>query len=234
VSQAAPEISVGVVIPAAGSGERLGGQRKQFRLLSGKPLLVQTALAFERHPRVAAIVIAAPQDGVTEIESLCQDFGLSKVSKVVAGGQIRQDSVRIGLNALPDETTIVITHDAVRPFVAADDIDRVVEEAARSGAASTVATVSDTLCRSNDQLAGETVPRDGLFRMLTPQCFRREILERAHEMATDEFTDEVTIVRAAGYDVTMVETSPINIKITTQSDWDLAAWMWPAFVNRAG
>ena len=192
---------MGVVIPAAGSGERLGGRRKQFRLLKGKPLLVHTTAIFQEYPHVSTIVIVAPEDDVPQVAELAQDFGLTKISAVVAGGSTRQESVRNGLGALPGDTSLVITHDAVSPFVTTDEVSRLIAETRRSGAAAIAAPVSDTLVRSNDRNVGETVLRDGLFRMLTPQAFRYDILRRAHDLAATSgtvFTDEVTLVRAAG------------------------------------
>ena len=232
MTETAPEIPVGVVIPAAGSGERLGGQRKQFRLLGGKPLLVQTVSAFQSHDDVSSIVVVAPSDAIGQVTAFCKDHDLGKVLAVVVGGQTRQDSVRIGVDALPDDTAIVITHDAVRPFIEADEISRLIGLVTLSGAASAAVSITDTLCRTDGGLAGESVSRDGLFRMLTPQGFRREVLLDAHEKADRLYTDEVTLVRAAGYDVTLMEASPINIKLTTQADWDLAEWMWPAWRQR--
>ncbi|MFV1979938.1 MAG: 2-C-methyl-D-erythritol 4-phosphate cytidylyltransferase [Rhodothermia bacterium] len=234
MADAAAEISVGVVIPAAGSGERLGGRRKQFRLLDGKPLLVLTSAIFQKHPQVSTIAVVAPGDDVRPVAELAQDFGLTKISAVVKGGATRQESVRNGLRALPRDTSLVITHDAVRPFVTADEVSRLIAETQRSGAAAIAAPVNDTLVRSKARTVGETVSRDGLFRMLTPQAFRYEILRRAHDLAAESdtpYTDEVTLVRAAGNRVTLVEGSVINIKITTESDWELAEWIWPAWKN---
>lgn len=235
MAQAAPEISVGVVIPAAGSGQRLGGRRKQFRLLGQKPLLIHTVEIFDGHPQVRFIVIAAPPDDVDEVEDLCRTSDLRKVTTVVAGGRTRQESVRAGLDALPADTSIVLTHDAVRPFITATEVSRLIEVVSRSGAGVIAAPVSDTLVRSQSGKAGETVSRQGLYRMLTPQGFRADILRRAHDLASEsgaQYTDEVTLVRAAGYDIELVEGSPMNIKITTAADWSLAEWMWPVWESR--
>lgn len=232
---AAPEISVGVVIPAAGSGERLGGLQKQFRLLGESPLLVHTATIFQKHSEISTIVVVAPEAEIEPVSELVKDFGLDKILRVVAGGSTRQESVRKGLCALPANTRLVITHDAVRPFVSTDEVSRLIAETRRSGAAAIAAPVSDTLVRLTAGSVGETVSRDGLFRVLTPQAFRYDILRRAHDLAAASggvYTDEVTLVRAAGNRVTLVEGSAINIKITTKSDWDLAEWIWPSWRNR--
>lgn len=235
MSATAPEIAVGVVIPAAGSGHRLGGPRKQFRLLDGRPLLVQTASIFQNHSAISTIVIVVDEADQTHVRSVCRDFGLDKVSAVVAGGQTRQASIRCGLEALPENLGIVVTHDAVRPFITNAEISRLIEAVERTGAAAIAAPVSDTLVRSESGNAGKTVSRKGLFRMLTPQGFRREILLRGHEMAGESdilYTDEATLVKASGHEVALIEGNPLNIKITTPSDWELTEWLWPAWKTK--
>jgi 2-C-methyl-D-erythritol 4-phosphate cytidylyltransferase len=235
VSEAAPEIRVGVVIPAAGAGVRLGGHPKQFRLLGGKPLLVQTAQIFEAHPEVSCMVIVAATSDMDQVRGLCQKFDLQKVVDVVEGGDSRQVSVRNGISALPDDIDIILTHDAVRPFVTPDEVSRLIVEVVKSGAAAMAAPVNDTLVRARQGSAGESVSRDQLYRMLTPQGFRRTVLQKAHQMAEDTdslFTDEVTLVRATGQSVVLVEGSPLNIKVTTREDWELTQWMWSAWQNK--
>lgn len=231
----APEIAAGVVIPAAGSGQRLGGPRKQFRLLDGKPLLVQTASIFQNHSAISAIVVAVPKGDRKLVESLCSDYGLDKVSGVVIGGKTRQASIRKGLEALREDLSIVITHDAVRPFITAREVSRLIAAVRRTGAAALAAPVSDTIVRSEAGGAGKAVSRKDLFRMLTPQGFRREVLLRGHEMASDSasiYTDEATLVKASGHDVALVEGNPLNIKITTPSDWEFAEWLWPVWKTK--
>jgi len=228
-------MSVGVVIPAAGSGARLGGPPKQFRLLDGKPLLIHTAAIFQDHPGVSTIAVVVPEDDVQSVTDLAQYFGLHKISAIVTGGSTRQESVRNGLKALPRDTAMVIAHDAVRPFVTTDEVSRLIAETRRSGAAAIAAPVSDTLVRYDNGEVGEAVSRDGLFRMLTPQAFRYDLLLKAHDVAAASgsvYTDDVTLVRASGHRVTLVEGSTTNIKITTKSDWELAEWVWPAWRDR--
>jgi 2-C-methyl-D-erythritol 4-phosphate cytidylyltransferase len=226
---------VGVVIPAAGAGERLGGRRKQYRLLAGEPILVHTARVFDRHRYVTSIVLVVREDDVELVEDFCKEHRLQKVVAVVPGGETRQESVSKGLAALPADVSIVLTHDAVRPFVRADEVTGLVEEVNRSGAAAIASPVSDTLVRAEGGRAASTVPRRDLFRMLTPQGFRKGILEFAHQRAAESgetFTDEVTLVRATGQSVSLVEGNPLNIKITTKQDWTLTEWLWPAWIRQ--
>ncbi|HUF09955.1 MAG TPA: 2-C-methyl-D-erythritol 4-phosphate cytidylyltransferase [Rhodothermales bacterium] len=224
-----------VIIPAAGAGLRLGGPKKQFRVIGGKPLLVQTALSFERHAQIGAIVIAAPLEDVDDVARMCEDHGVSKVVSIVPGGAVRQESVRAGLQSLDSSIDIVLTHDAVRPFVSAHEIDLLLSTLGDHRAAVLAAPVTDTLCRASGEYVSERVDRDGIFRLLTPQAFRRDVLELGHHRAAREgktYTDEVTLVKAIGVDVALVPCSSPNLKITTPADWEQAVWMWPAWEER--
>lgn len=204
-------------------------------MLGGRPLLIQTARVFDIHPSISSIVIAVPEAGVEEVRELCSTYGLGKIDAVVSGGRNRQESVWRGLEAVPSDISIVLTHDAVRPFISADEISKLIEAVRRTGAAAIAAPVTDTLVGSQDGNVAANIPREGVFRMLTPQGFDREVLEKAHRRADAErevFTDEVTLVRSNGQSVCLVEGSVVNIKITTQADWDLTEWMWPAWEKR--
>lgn len=223
---------VGVLIPAAGSGTRMGGQRKQFRSLGGQPLLVQTLLAFEQHPQVRHIVVAAPADRVDSLFRRLTDAGISKISSVICGGDTRQESVSHALGALPEGADIVLVHDAVRPFVRAEYISAVIEAVATYGAAALAVPVADTLRTRGQGGFGVTVPRDGLFRMQTPQGFRRTVIEEAYRkinLSTEQCTDDVALAMASGFLVHIVEGGPENIKITTPQDWKLAEALWPVW-----
>src|SRR5690606_26805410 len=184
------------VIPAAGAGRRMGGARKQFRTLGGRPLLVQTLLAFERHPASDALVVAAPAGEEAELAEELRAHGLAKLHAVVAGGASRQESVGRGLAAVPETTGLVLVHDAVRPFLAADRLGAVIEAARVHGGAALAIPVTDTVRRGEDETFGETVPREKLWRMQTPQAFRLDVLREAHaRFGHVEGTDEVELVR---------------------------------------
>jgi 2-C-methyl-D-erythritol 4-phosphate cytidylyltransferase len=221
---------IAVVIPAAGSGSRLGGHRKQFRELGGKPVIVQTLLVFERHPAIQHIVVAAPEAAVKALQQEFKRVGISKLERVVAGGSTRQESVRAAVEALPPLVDLVLVHDAVRPFVRLAQITRVLDAAKEVGAAAPAIPVSDTVRRSLNGFFAETVDREDLLRMQTPQAFTRAILERANEIADREgleATDEVGLVQRSGVAVRCVDGSNDNVKITTPDDWDRALEFWP-------
>jgi len=226
---------VAVLVPAAGKGSRLGGMRKQFRTLGDRPLLVQVLLVFEKHPDVGHLVVAVPENHVRDVSDRLQSEGLTKLTAVVSGGDSRQSSVRNALRAVPAPVEVVLVHDAVRPFVQAREVQNVVEAVRAHGAASLAVPVADTLRAVDEEVFGETVPRDGLYRMQTPQGFRRAWLEEAHRLAVDEketpATDDVGLVQRAGRDVHRVRGHQRNFKITTKGDWMLAQQLWGPWTN---
>ncbi len=223
---------VAVVVPAAGSGSRLGGRRKQFRHLGGAPLLVQTLRCFERHPEVEAIVVAGPPDdaGGEELAAELRDAGISKLHTVVRGGSTRQESVRQGVDATPTSASILLIHDAVRPFVSADELSAVIAAVRHHGAAALASPATDTMRHgTTDGFFDTTVDRSTLFHVQTPQGFRREWIVDAFAQADRagwDVTDDVELVMRTGRRVAIVEGSSRNIKITTPADWDLAEQLW--------
>lgn len=216
------------LIAAGGRGLRAGGEEpKQFWSLGGKPILVWATEAFERCPEIDGVVLVAPGDLVLRTEKIVQDAGLRKVHRVVVGGQTRAESVKNGLDALPGSCTLVVVHDAARPFVQPASITRVIQAAARMGAALLASPVTDTLKRVGPEgqvLA--TVPREGLFGAQTPQAFRRVLLARAFAQAGEagfEATDEASLLEGLGQPVAIVAGDRRNLKLTEPEDRELAA-----------
>lgn len=221
---------VAVLVPAAGRGARMGGQRKQFRTLGGQPVLIQTLFAFERHPAVQHLIVAAPPSHVRETTDVLQAAGLATLTAVVSGGSSRQESVRMALRAAPASVDVVLVHDAVRPFVASGAIGAVVEGVRTHGAAALAIPVADTLRRGRGERFAATVPRDDLYQMQTPQGARRSVFEAAHREAMRDgitATDDVELLQHLGHDVHIVAGSRHNFKITTPDDWALARHLWP-------
>ena len=216
--------TVGLVLPAAGSGRRMGGQTKQFRTLGGAPVWVQTARAFAGLAGAVVVVVAeAEAEGVRQ--SL-REFDVA--ADVVPGGATRQASVAAGVRALPPGVETVLVHDAVRPFVPQPVIANVIAAVRQHGAAAAALPVADTLRQGGaGPLFGETVPRDGLWAMQTPQGARRDWLTRAAANAAGHVaTDEVGLLQHAGYPVRIVEGDARNVKLTRPSDWRLAEALW--------
>ncbi len=223
---------VAVIVPAAGRGTRLGGTRKQFRLLDGKPLLIRSLEVFQFHPEIDAIYVAVPLGEETRVADALREAGLSKVRSVVVGGASRQLSVLNALQSTSSATEVVLVHDGVRPFVSADSISAVVDVVRQSGAAALAIPVADTLRHGAEGVFGDTRSREGLYRMQTPQGCRRDWFVHAHQYALEqkiEATDDVDLVQRAGFPVQIVEGSSLNIKITTRADWDMACIIWPVW-----
>lgn len=233
---------VTVLVPAAGRGVRMGGSRKQYRNLGGVPLLVQTLRVFERHPRVDYIVVAAPAGDADWLPSDLHTRGFRKIHTVISGGASRQASVAAALDVAPSIGSvssgmdIVLVHDAVRPFVPAECIDAVISAALQEGAASLALPVADTLRAVSRGVFEETVDRERLCRMQTPQAFRRDWLEEAHRAARSEgrdASDDVALVQHIGRPVVLVEGSALNIKVTTPADYELAGIIQSSFERKS-
>lgn len=225
------------VIPAAGSGARFGGETpKQFLPLAGVSVLRRSLLAAASAPEIGAIVVAAPSGLVAQAAEEAR--GIAKVVAVVPGGATRVHSVANALGALPVEPEIVVVHDAARPMAGARLFSVVVEAAKKHGGAITGVRVDDTVKRAGaDGRVQETVPRDRLWRIQTPQAFRCELLRRAHREAQEkgwEATDDAALVEKAGGAVVVVEGDAMNFKITTPDDFALAERLLHGGVGRVG
>jgi 2-C-methyl-D-erythritol 4-phosphate cytidylyltransferase len=208
---------VAVLIPAGGVGTRLGRRTpKQFLSVGGEAILAATVRHFRRHPRLAAIVVAAPAAHTDRARRL-----LGRGVTVVAGGATRQESVRLALDAAPHGARIVVVHDAVRPFITRALVDAVLAAARADGAAICALPVAETVKRVRDGLVEATVDRNGLWTVQTPQAFRAEILREAHDKARRDGvtgTDDAMLVERLGHRVRVVPGLPDNVKITTPDD----------------
>jgi len=216
---------VAVVIPAAGSGSRLGGQPKQLRIMGNAPLLFHTAQAFDHHPQVTHLVIPGSEQSLDVVKEILMP--LQKPCHVVTGGATRQESVMAGLDEISSSTSVVLIHDAARPFITQRVITRVIESTLKHGAAAAAVPVSDTVRYGEHDRFTKTISRNGLYSMQTPQGFKYELLMDAfRQRKFSNATDDVEVMQQAGYDVCIVEGDPRNIKITTKFDWDWANQMW--------
>jgi 2-C-methyl-D-erythritol 4-phosphate cytidylyltransferase/2-C-methyl-D-erythritol 2,4-cyclodiphosphate synthase len=216
------------IIPAGGSGKRLKSHiAKQYLLLDSEPVLVQTLRAFQNSPDIDGIILALPSEDIVHIrQELAENYGLTKVVNVVAGGQERQDSVKNCLDAVAGECGIVVIHDAVRPFVTEELISKVVEAARVTGAAIAGVKTKDTIKEiKDDGMIGRTVPRNKLWLAQTPQAFEFGLLKEAYRAAYEENfygTDDASLVERMGKEVKIIEASYENIKITTNEDMQIA------------
>lgn len=220
---------IGVVIVAAGRGERAGQSvdgPKQYRRIGGIPVIRRTLDAFLAHPAIGPVAVAIHADDDTLFAEAAGDAAGKVI--VVRGGRTRQASTRLALLALQEHRPdAVLIHDAVRPFLDAALIDRVVAGLEHGGGSLPALPVSDTLKKSGvDDLVERTVPRGGLHAAQTPQGFPFAAILAAHEHAfeadRDDFTDDAAIAEWAGIPVRLVEGSPDNVKLTWARDIEMA------------
>jgi 2-C-methyl-D-erythritol 4-phosphate cytidylyltransferase len=223
---------VAVIIPAAGLGTRMGrdksgASRKQFLELDGVPILVHTIRKFLRAPSVSEIVIAVRAEDLEWGREWVATEKPSKPVRFVEGGDSRQESVEHALAVVAAGTELVAVHDAVRPFVDVETIEKVIAEAAHTGAAIVGIVPVDTVkqLHKKDKIKS-TLPREHLVLAQTPQVFRVELLREAFAAArADQFTgtDEASLVeRLEKLDVSVIQGSDRNIKLTKPGDMDLA------------
>ncbi len=206
--------------------EKAGISRKQFMLLSGSPILIHTIRKFVSSPSVTEIVVALRQDDMPWADELFRTQGLSDTVRTVAGGETRQQSVENALASVSNDTELVAVHDAVRPFVERDVIEKVIREAGETGAAIVGIVPVDTVKQVHRNKVRATLPRERLILTQTPQVFRLNLLRDAFEKARQDLfigTDESSLVeRLEQVEVSVVLGTDRNIKITKPSDMDLA------------
>jgi 2-C-methyl-D-erythritol 4-phosphate cytidylyltransferase len=211
------------LIVAAGNSVRFGGETpKQFVMVAGAPLLAWTIVRFEMAERIDDIVLVVAEDRLEQVlDSINDDQRPTKVVKAIAGGASRQQSVLFGLESLPESTELVAIHDGARPLTSPQDIDAVVEAASIHQAAILASRVSDTVKRVDDSQIVATLDRNHLWLAQTPQVFERELILEAHARAASErieVTDDAALVEAAGHNVCVIESTSINLKVTTPED----------------
>lgn len=213
----------GAVIVAAGSATRMGGIDKVMADLGGEPMIARTVRAFQNCEAIASIVIVTREDLIRPISDLCRD--MKKVAAVVAGGKSRQESVHLGLNALPKGTKLAAVHDGARPLVSWQVIDRVVRAANTYGAAAPAIPVKDTIKVVEGRLVKETPDRSSLMAVQTPQVFDFDLLRGALRKAEEDgaqVTDDCSAVERTGMRIKIVEGDERNLKVTTPMDLKIA------------
>jgi len=214
-------VSTGVVIVAAGSGKRMGGQRNKLWLpLAGEPILAHTVRLFATHQDVDQIVLVVSEQDYADVREWLQKEAIELT--VVLGGAERQDSVRNGLGALSENCTYVLVHDAARPFVTREQISDMIKQVKLDQATIMAVPVKDTIKVVGSTGIVEATPaRESLWAVQTPQAFRMSLLREAHEAAQRAGkvgTDDAMLVEWLGHSVTVVQGSYENIKITTPDD----------------
>jgi 2-C-methyl-D-erythritol 4-phosphate cytidylyltransferase len=218
---------VWAVLVAAGRGERLGGDRpKAFAGLAGRPLLAESLERLDRSEWIEAIVVVAAEGWEEPVILLAEELGAGKVRAAVTGGATRADSVRAGVAEVPEEAAVVLVHDAARPLLADDVIERVVAALGDGwdGAVPGL-PLADTVKRVSGDEIVETLERGELVAVQTPQAFPADSLRRA-VAGGGEASDCAALVQAAGGRVRWVEGDKRLLKVTTQADLELvSSWL---------
>lgn len=213
------------IIVAGGSSQRMGSD-KLFAVLAGEPLIAHAIRAFEHTMSISEIVVVAREQSHDEIRKIMSAAGFKKVRAIVRGGERRQDSVRAGLDRVDSDSRYVAVHDAARPLVTPEQIERAFEHCRVHGAAALAQPVNDTLKRADsDLLVVGSVDRHHLYAMQTPQIFERQLIEDAYRAVYAEnilVTDEVSAVERLGHKIAVVLNDDFNFKITYPRDLPIA------------
>ena len=216
------------IIVAAGDSRRMGFD-KLFAAVAGEPVIAHTIRAFERANAVSGIIVVAREDRHDEIKTIVRDENFKKIKSIIPGGKRRQDSVRAGLDHLGSVIRYVAVHDAARPLVTPEQIERVFAQSQIHGAAALAEPINDTLKRADtDLVVTEAVDRHQLYAMQTPQIFERQLIEEAYRSVYAEdisVTDEVSAVERLGRKIALVLNDDFNFKITYPRDLPLAEFV---------
>ena len=216
------------ILVAGGDSRRMGFD-KLFATIAGRPVLAHSIHAFERADCVGEIIVVARKDRLDEIKAIIRAGNFKKVRSIIPGGKHRQDSVRAGLDHLEAAAKYVAVHDAARPLITAEQIERVFEQCRMHAAATLAEPISDTLkYADSDFFVTSPVDRRQLYAMQTPQVFERRLIEDAYRAVYAEnasVTDEVSAVERLGRKVILVPNQDLNFKITYPRDLDLAEFV---------
>ncbi len=216
------------VIVSAGKGQRfMEGRKKQFHLLSGKPILAHTLDKFETCPLIHSILLVVGQEDMDYcMKEIIEKYHLRKISQIVPGGKRRQESVKNGIDLLSKDTEVVVIHDGVRPFVTKAMIEESIQSAIRFGAVVVAMPVKETIKMAHsDGTVLKTLDRESLWQIQTPQTFQANLIKEAYHRATENGfigTDDASLVEQLGVKVHILPGSYTNIKITTKEDLMLA------------
>jgi 2-C-methyl-D-erythritol 4-phosphate cytidylyltransferase len=221
-------LSVWAVLAAAGRGERLGSDRpKAFARLGGRPLLAESLERLENSGWIDAIVIAAPPDWEEPSILVAEEIAATKVSSAVPGGESRSESVRLALAEVPADAAVVLVHDAARPLLSEAVIERVLAPLSEGwDGVVPVVPLADTVKRVEGDRVVETLRREDLVAVQTPQAFLADTLRRAVSGDVSSATDCASLVESQGGRVKVVEGDPRLVKVTNADDLALVeSWL---------
>ncbi|MCQ2367608.1 MAG: 2-C-methyl-D-erythritol 4-phosphate cytidylyltransferase [Kiritimatiellae bacterium] len=213
------------IILAAGKSTRMGAKAdKAFLSLIGKPVVAWSLMAFERTPEIDKIVLVVRKDQLDASKAVVKMFGISKIQAIVQGGTRRQDSVLAGIAACDLDTKHIVIHDGARPLVTPELISEVVAAVKKSGAVTVGRPMIDTVKKcAKAAIVSETVDRDKLWLVQTPQAFLLKDLRAAYKNVDGEITDDCKAIEDNGGTVKIVQSLKPNFKITTIEDFELVS-----------
>jgi 2-C-methyl-D-erythritol 4-phosphate cytidylyltransferase len=216
------------ILVAAGSSQRMGFD-KLFTTLAGEPVITHAIRAFDQAASVNEIIVVAREDRHDQIQKIKLDANFKKLRSIVAGGERRQDSVRAGLDRATQGAKYVAVHDAARPLITAEQIERAFKQCRVYGAAALAQPINDTLKRADtDLFVTGSVDRHQLYAMQTPQIFERGLIAEAYDSVYAEgisITDEVSAVERLGHRIALVLDGNFNFKITYPCDLPVAEFI---------
>lgn len=215
-----------MIVAAAGSSSRMGGENKLLLPIDGVPVLAHTLLAASASELVDEIVVAAREEDLLSYGDVCKIYGITKPVKIVRGGESRLESVYLASLECREDAAFLAVHDGARPLASAELIDRTISLAYRTNAAVPAVPVKDTIKTVRDGKVESTPPRDDLRAIQTPQVFDAALLRAALEQARvsgESFTDDCSAVEKLGKEIYLTDGSYENIKVTTPEDMLLAA-----------
>jgi len=220
------DCKVSALVVAAGSGKRMGAEvPKQYLPIYGKPLVVHTLERIALCKSIDEIVVVVPEGDERKMEEYIEKWRVDKIEHIVAGGPRRQDSVFRGLKKVSENVEIVIVHDGVRPLISVSKICELIVAVREYGAAVLAVPLNDTIkiCRNN--WIEKTLDRKDVWRVQTPQGFKKELIVRGYEKAFEEkidVTDDASLIERLNHPVRILRGEDTNIKITTSEDLRLA------------
>ena len=221
-----PDSTTAAVILAAGDSKRMGTVNKLFYRVGGIPVLAHTLIAYQKCPLIREIVVVAKPEDFAKIKGLKQQYGITKLTQIVAGGETRQESAKNGVEKLSDQVKFIAIADGARCLTTPTQITKVCLSAYRQMAACAAHKVTDTVKRATVfHNTTETIDRKDLWEMQTPQVFNIALYQAAMLKAEDEkfdATDDATLIEKLGYRVHLIECGIGNVKITTVEDIPLA------------
>lgn len=215
-------MKVGVVIAAAGSGRRMGGERNKILLpLEGRPMIAASLELFDSLEEVSEIVVVTRKEDLQKIEEIVEATVKNTPVQVVLGGETRQKSVYCGLQAFNSEPELALIHDGARPYIKGELVRQILQEAKKHGAAAVGVPVKDTIKQVQEGLVLKTLPREELWAVQTPQVFSYSLILKAHQQAESlglQVTDDCSLLEKIGHPVRILPGDYENVKITTPED----------------